>query len=168
MSEVPTVIYLEMLGGEALQPAAEVEGLELRRVAPADANLNRRYYQEVGADWNWVERLCWSELDWQAHVEREELSTWLALHEGEEVGYVELEQQPQGQVQISYFGLLPQACGKGYGGAMLSRIVELAWQMPGTRRVWVHTCTDDHPAALTNYQKRGFVIFDTKKAESPD
>ena len=49
MSEVPTVIYLEMLGGEALQPAAEVEGLELRRVAPADANLNRRYYQESTA-----------------------------------------------------------------------------------------------------------------------
>ena len=168
MSGKPTVHYLEMLSRDELRPAAAVDGFGLQRVAPADAALNRRYYEQVGADWNWTDRLSWSDTDWQAHVEREELSTWLAMHEGEEVGYVELEQQPEGSVQISYFGLLPQHFGKGLGGAMLTRAIELAWELPATQRVWVHTCSDDHEGALPNYQKRGFVIYDTKNPSATD
>ena len=107
-------------------------------------------------------------MDWQAHVEREELTTFLATHHGEEAGYVELEQQPEGNVQISYFGLLPDFYGKGLGGAMLTRIVETAWELSGTERVWVHTCTDDHEAALANYQKRGFRLYETKNPQDAD
>ena len=168
MSDEPTVYYLEMLDRSALQPGAIVEGFGLQRVAPADAALNRRFYEQVGGDWNWVDRLPWSDLDWQSHVEREELSTWLATHAGEEVGYVELEQQPEGNVQISYFGLLPDHYGKGLGGCMLTRALETAWDLPGTQRVWVHTCTDDHEAALANYQKRGFVLYETKNPQDAD
>ena len=29
----------------------------------------------------------------------------------------------------------------------------------GAQRVWVHTCSLDHPHALANYQARGFRIF---------
>jgi len=164
MSSSATITYLEMRSRDALRPSAAVEGFELVCVAPADAGINRRYYEQVGADWNWTDRLAWSDVDWQTHVEREELSTWLAMHEGQEVGYVELEQQPQGDVQISYFGLLPDHFGKGLGGAMLTAAIETAWSLAGTRRVWVHTCTDDHEGALPNYQKRGFRVF---KVENP-
>lgn len=61
-------------------------------------------------------------------------------------------------VEIAYFGLLPQFIGKGFGGHLLTRAVEQAWAM-GARRVWVHTCTLDGPAALANYQARGFRIY---------
>jgi hypothetical protein len=30
-------------------------------------------------------------------------------------------------------------------------------QRPG--RVWVHTCSRDHPAALANYQARGMRVY---------
>ncbi|MER0684083.1 GNAT family N-acetyltransferase, partial [Pseudomonas aeruginosa] len=30
---------------------------------------------------------------------------------------------------------------------------------------WVHTCTFDHPAALGNYQARGFRIFKQEETE---
>ena len=159
---------------EDLRPAAPVEGFEITRVEPADAGLNRRYYERVGEDWNWKDRLPWSDMDWQAHVEREELSTWLATYEGEKVGYVELEQQPEGNLQISYFGLLPDQYGKGLGGAMLTAAVKTAWEMPGTRRrmisrrVWVHTCSEDHPAALANYLKRGFQVFRIENPAATD
>jgi hypothetical protein len=41
---------------------------------------------------------------------------------------------------------------------------------PAIRRVWLHTCSLDHPAALANYQARGFRIFDTveRLEEVPD
>jgi len=29
----------------------------------------------------------------------------------------------------------------------------------GASRVWLHTCTLDHPSALANYKARGFRIF---------
>ena len=32
----------------------------------------------------------------------------------------------------------------------------------GARRVWLHTCTLDNPAALPNYLKRGFVPVKTE------
>lgn len=48
----------------------------------------------------------------------------------------------------------------GFGGGLLSHAITSAWEWPGTRRVWVHTCTLDHPSALQNYQARGFVLYD--------
>jgi hypothetical protein len=30
-------------------------------------------------------------------------------------------------------------------------------------RVWLHTCSLDHPAALPNYMKRGFTLFKTEE-----
>jgi hypothetical protein len=32
-------------------------------------------------------------------------------------------------------------------------------------RVWLHTCTKDHPHALSNYQARGFQVFRTETIE---
>jgi GNAT superfamily N-acetyltransferase len=51
--------------------------------------------------------------------------------------------------------------GKGLGSAMLSFAVAQAWSRTNTTRVWLHTCTEDHPHALANYQKRGFRLFKT-------
>jgi hypothetical protein len=40
----------------------------------------------------------------------------------------------------------------------------------GARRVWVHTCSLDHPGALANYLARGFRVFkeEVADAEIPD
>jgi GNAT superfamily N-acetyltransferase len=123
--------------------------------------LNRFFYYEVGAKWRWVDRLDWTDPQWLAYVGRPELQTWVAYLEGTPVGYFELESQPTGDVQLMYFGLLPRFIGQGCGGPLLTAAVEQAWKM-GAKRVWVHTCTLDHPSALANYQSRGFEIFETK------
>jgi GNAT superfamily N-acetyltransferase len=73
-------------------------------------------------------------------------------------GYFELRQHQDRSVEIAYFGLLPAFIGRGWGKYLLTRAVESAWQL-GTDRVWLHTCTLDHPAALSNYLKRGFRPF---------
>lgn len=63
-------------------------------------------------------------------------------------------------VEVAYFGLLPEWFGRGWGGWLLSVAVSTAWQQ-GAARVWLHTCTLDHPAALANYEARGFRRYDT-------
>ena len=35
----------------------------------------------------------------------------------------------------------------------------LAWARSETRRLWLHTCTADDPAALRFYQRKGFVPY---------
>ena len=50
---------------------------------------------------------------------------------------------------------------------MLTEAIRRAWALDA-QRVWLHTCTEDHPAALPNYQKRGFRIYDQKRGEFED
>ncbi len=69
-----------------------------------------------------------------------------------------------GSVEIAYFGLFPNAIGQGLGKHLLSCAVRDAWAL-GPSRVWLHTCTLDHPAALPNYKKRGFLPYKTETYE---
>jgi GNAT superfamily N-acetyltransferase len=61
-------------------------------------------------------------------------------------------------VEIVYFGLLPRFVGRGLGGQLLTAAVQRAWQRT-TVRVWLHTCTLDHPRAVANYLARGFRLY---------
>jgi GNAT superfamily N-acetyltransferase len=91
-------------------------------------------------------------------VESDQHQTWVAYQQGAIAGYFELHRQGD-EVEILYFGLAPQFIGKGLGGFLLSEAIAKAWQWQGANRVWVHTCTLDHPHALKNYQARGFRIY---------
>ena len=60
--------------------------------------------------------------------------------------------------------------GQGLGRALMSRAVSLAWARPITR-MWVHTCTYDHPSALGFYMKAGFKPYAVRvevRRPSPD
>ncbi|MFT6864669.1 MAG: GNAT superfamily N-acetyltransferase [Akkermansiaceae bacterium] len=155
-----TIYYFEMTSRQEFQAGAIPEGFELRRVN--DPAINARLYREVGAEWRWTDRLVWSEGEWAKWVKRAEVETWVAFLKGEEAGYLELDCQQEGRMEIAYFGLLPAMIGKGLGGAMLTKAVEVAWRLQGTERVWLHTCTEDHPHAISNYKKRGFRLFRTE------
>jgi len=91
-------------------------------------------------------------------VNRPELETWVAYVLGRIAGYFELERQAGSAVEIAYFGLLPAFVGRGIGGHLLTGAIKRAWAM-GASRVWVHTCTLDHPNALPNYRARGLKEF---------
>ena len=97
--------------------------------------------------------MSWSDQRWRDYVERPNLETWLGYLDDEPVGYFELEDEPDSGVEIAYFGLLPAFIGRGLGGALLTDAARRAWQS-GPTRVWLHTCTLDHPQALANYLAR--------------
>ena len=151
-----TIYYLEMTAREQLQPQRSPRAdLEFLRVEPPNPDTNRIYYRDVGRLWHWTDRLPWTPEQWRAYVERPELETWIARVNGVAAGYAELELQDHRNVEIAYFGLLPAFVGQGHGGHFLTETIERAWAL-GADRVWVHTCTLDHPAALANYLARGF------------
>jgi GNAT superfamily N-acetyltransferase len=165
MRTAVTTYHLEMTDLAALRPARTTGiDLEIKQARVPCPELNRFFYTAVGGDWFWIDRLSWNYERWQAYLGRPELETWIGYHAGTPAGYFELEAQLGSNVEIVYFGILPQFVGKGLGGAMLTAAVQRAWQM-GPTRVWVHTCTLDHPSALGNYLARGFRIFKQELAD---
>lgn len=150
--------YLEMLDPRALRPKPAIAETALVRVDPPMPELNRFFYTTVGGDWHWMDRLPWTWQRWFDYLNRPELQTWMLTTHGVPAGYFELEAQPGGDVEIAYFGLLPRFVGKGLGGYLLTCTIEKAWAM-NARRVWVHTCSLDHPQALANYLARGFTKY---------
>lgn len=155
-----TTWYLEQTAaGELLRARTPEPAPLLMRAEVPSPSLNRYFYTAVGGDWQWKDRLPWSRERWLAYLDRPQVQTWVLYARGTPAGYIELEQQEGGHVEIAYFGLLPEFLGQGYGGYLLGEGIARAWQMPGTQRVWVHTCSLDHAAALQNYQARGMRIY---------
>lgn len=155
-----TVWSLELRDPAQLRPGRppSVDPLLLKAERPAP-ELSRFFYETVGGPWSWVDRLSWTPQQWLAWVDRPEHELWSCWVDGVPAGYVELERQADGDVEIAYFGLLASMTGVGLGGWLLTRAAERAWRLDGTRRVWVHTCSLDGPAALANYEARGFVRY---------
>lgn len=158
----------------AIESADELTGIPQPRIpvaidiAIADKSVvSQRMYREVGAEWHWVDRLPWTDAQWTAWTERPQHHLLLARaikgsEPGAVAGYIELEQHEGGHVEVAYFGLMPDFVGYGLGGWLLAEGLAYAWALEGTRRVTVHTCSLDSPAALSNYQARGFKIVGTE------
>ena len=159
MSLVTT--YLQMNSPAQLRPqrCAE-EGFQVREQTERDWHFNRDLYLAVGENWSWTDKRTWTDDQWKEYGLAPELRTFGAYLNDTLAGYYELRGDEEGGVEITYFGLLPQFLGRGLGGALLTSAIEQAWQMsPSVARVWLQTCTLDHPRALANYQARGMTIY---------
>jgi len=159
-----TTWYLEMLAPEQLRPApAPVPAPQLVRAQVPSPALNRFLYTSVGGAWHWVDRLPWTWQRWLEWLDRPTHQTWIAYVAGTPAGYFELDRQGD-DVEIAYFGVMPQFLGRRLGGWLLTRTLEQAWAM-GARRVWVHTCSLDHSHALANYRARGLKVYREETVE---
>jgi GNAT superfamily N-acetyltransferase len=153
--------YLEMRSPHRLRPKRCADGRFLiREKIERDWRFNRDLYLAVGQMWSWNDKRLWSDEQWKEYGLAPELRTFVVHYDGSLAGYYELRRDDEGGVEIAYFGLLPEFIGRGLGGALLTSAIEDAWQTTSSvSRVWVHTCTLDHPSALGNYQARGMVIY---------
>jgi GNAT superfamily N-acetyltransferase len=147
-----------MLGPEQLRPVPLPEGIRIEQASPCPADLYRRLYREVGERYHWIDRRDWTDHQILTHLGDGSVSIWLLREAGQLAGYFELVRHQDGSIEIAYFGLLNEHLGRGLGKMMLTGAVQTAWSM-GATRVWLHTCTLDHPAALPNYLARGFTVF---------
>ena len=156
-----TTWFLQMTDPAQLAPAPEPDPfLEVRRAEVPSPELSRALYAGVGSDWYWMDRAGWTWSRWYEHLARDELETWLAWLRGTPVGYAELERDGDA-VELVSFGLLPAFIGRGLGPRLLDAVLRRAWAL-GPRRVWVHTCSLDGPAALPTYQRRGMTVYDER------
>ncbi len=140
----------ELVPGRVPDVAAEL--VRADRPAP---EFSRFLYRSVGGDWYWLDRIDWTLEQWTAWVTLPGYQLWTCWVEGTPAGYAELVREGDA-VEVAFFGLLPGYAGGGLGGWLLTEAARRAWAIDGVRRVWLHTCELDSPAALANYRARGF------------
>ncbi|MGW1077546.1 GNAT family N-acetyltransferase [Streptomyces sp. NPDC002537] len=172
-----TTWSLEQTASADLVPTPGPEassGVRIVRSEVPSPEFSRFLYTAVGGDNTWTDRLGWTHEQWRTFLERPGVETWVAYVHGTPAGYIELDAQGEGTVEISYFGLLAAFRGRRIGGHLLAYGTARAWDLAErwsglapTKRVWVHTCSLDGPFALANYERRGFRVFDTAVADEP-
>jgi GNAT superfamily N-acetyltransferase len=149
----------------ALRPAPNPDAaVRIERVEECPPAFWRFLYTEVGRKYHWFDRLPWTDEQIVAYLTDPAVSLYVMSHAGAPAGYFELRSEPDGGIEIVYFGLLDPFTGRGLGGYMLTEAARIAWAQ-GATRVWLHTNTLDHPAALPNYLKRGFQVVRTEEYE---
>ena len=130
----------------------------VKKIKP-DFQLNKFFYKQVGKKHRWIDRLSWSDEKWVNYISNQNLETYVISEKNDLAGFFELLYNPElKETEISYFGLLEEYIGKGIGGYALSIAIKKSFEKQ-IKRVWLHTCTLDHPNALKNYIARGMTVF---------
>ena len=113
-------------------------------------------YDAVGRDYAWEDIHEWEHQALTDWLQADKMALYTLLEHGWPQGFFLLEDHGEGVIDLAYFGMVPEAIGKGLGGWLLKTAVLTAWDREGVSKLTVNTCTLDHPRALALYQKVGF------------
>jgi len=149
------VTYLEMRERSRASLTAAPANISVRKVSKPDLDWYRKLYRAVGQEWLWFSRLLMSDQELAGTIHDERVDLYVLADGKEDKGLLELDRRAASEVEIAYFGLTADLLGQGAGRYLMERALAAAWDS-GPGRVWVHTCTLDHPRALSFYIKAGF------------
>lgn len=151
-------------------PVAMPEGasLTLEREVRPDRDAYRRLIVSVGAECLWQARLALTGDALTAILHDPAVAVHVLRRDGAAVGLVELDFRRAGACEIAHFGVVRTAQGTGAARWAMARALDAAWAGDGVGRVWLHTCTLDHPAAPAFYRRMGFVAIRQYAEVLPD
>ena len=151
------VTYLDMTVPP--DPPAQSSPLSLKRVDVPQPEHYRELYRLIGATWLWFSRLIMDDAHLATIIQHPKVELYAVRDEaGREVGMLELDLREAGECELAFIGLVPELTGQGHGRWLLGEAIRRAWR-EGVGRVHVHTCSLDHPAALSAYRRAGFTPY---------
>jgi GNAT superfamily N-acetyltransferase len=161
------VTHLEMTARPRLRPLAP-SPLRLVHWPKPDLARYRALFSRVGTPWLWFSRAVMPDSAVTKIIRDPAVEVFAVTDpNGIEVGILELDFRKLPDCEIGYFGLVPELNGKGHGRWLMGEALSRAWRKD-VARVWVHTCTLDHPSALNFYRAQGFVAFKREIEIFPD
>ena len=164
--EIATVVtFLEM--HEPPSGLPPLSPFKLRRMDRPQLDDYRRLFRLVGERWLWFSRLVMDDARLASIVHHPRVEVFALDSAGAGVGLLELDFRAEGECELTFVGLVPELAGKGHGRWLLAEALRLAWR-DGVRRLHVHTCTLDHPAALAAYRRAGFTPYRRAVERFPD
>ena len=114
----------------------------------------RELFRLIGAPWLWFSRLILDDAHLAAIIQHPKVELYSVLDDsGREVGMLELDFREPHECELAFIGLSPSCPAR----AMAAGCSPKPFAAPGARaskRVHVHTCSLDHPAALVRLSPR--------------
>lgn len=153
--------YLQMHGPPARHLPPPGDSISIEPLACPTVESYRRLYNSVGRDYNWTDRNLMADEELQRILQDPCVEVYILRVSGEDAGYGELDRRTPDTIELAYLGLFPAFVGRGLGKFFLNWMLHQAWSY-APQRVWLHTCTLDHPAALPLYLAAGLEVFDRK------
>jgi GNAT superfamily N-acetyltransferase len=152
-----TITYLEMTERPAHPHLSPPQGFNctLLRLRRPTVRFYRYLYDSVGERWLWFERRAMADEDLAAIIQDERVEIYVLNVDGEPAGYAELDLRNPPDIELAYFGVMPDFIGKGLGRYLMTWAIDTAWNH-APERLWVNTNNLDHPKALPLYQRCGF------------
>ncbi|CCD95389.1 conserved hypothetical protein [Bradyrhizobium sp. ORS 375] len=160
------VTSLEMLARPMLPPDP-AGAWRIRRVAQPDPDWYRDLYARVGREWLWSQRLRMSRAELARTIGADGVEISTLEHDGGDEALLELDFRRNNECELVLFGVTSKLIGTGAGRLLMNHALRRAWAQPLTR-LWVHTCSFDHPRALAFYQRSGFRPFRRQIEIAPD
>jgi GNAT superfamily N-acetyltransferase len=160
--------YLEMhKPPERVAPRAEPAGLRIEHCLSPTLSFYYYLVITIGERWAWAGPRTKTPEENRAIIADPAVYLFVPYMNGVPAGMAEVHTHKHPEVELMYFGLVPEFIGKGLGSVMLSWTIDRVFRM-GAERFWLHTCSLDSPQALEVYKKAGFTVYDEKRHEVPD
>ncbi|MDA5192568.1 GNAT family N-acetyltransferase [Govanella unica] len=143
-------------------PPVDAAGLErpdlhLEFVADPDLDWYRDLFRAVGARWLWFSRLRMTDEALGAIIKDPAVEIYALTRQGETTpkGLLELDFRDPKNAELAFLGVTADMIGSGAGRYLMARAME-RFRAVKPPRVFVHTCTNDHPDAPKFYERAGF------------
>lgn len=149
--------HLEMLALPAMRvPMPLGPKLAVLRARDIPLSFYRYIYEQVGKPSHWLKHRLLDDEALSAVVHAETTEIRILYVDGCPAGFFELDfSRMPAEVELLYFGLVPDYQGRGLAKFLLSEAIFAAFS-PSPERVVIQTCTLDNPRALQLYQRAGF------------
>jgi ribosomal protein S18 acetylase RimI-like enzyme len=150
------VTYLEMRSAPThFEPREATERVIEEKLSPEEY---LSLYQRVGAPVRWDQRLRMPPGELTALL-RSSLQIYVLRDAAKNaLGFCEFDRSQFPEIELKNFGLVPEAQGRGLGSLLLGVALMQEWSS-GPKRIWLHTDTWDHPAAIHLYERAGFRVY---------
>jgi ribosomal protein S18 acetylase RimI-like enzyme len=148
--------YLEMRRPPAEAKSAPPSGAFVR--LSGDVVRYRRLFGEVGRPWLWFSRASLSDAQLETIIDDPAVEALAFVVDGADAGILELDFRKADECELAFLGLVPGAVGRGLGRELAAEGIRRAFSRP-ISRLWLHTCTLDHPGAVRFYRSVGFLPY---------
>jgi ribosomal protein S18 acetylase RimI-like enzyme len=130
------------------------------RFEPLSGDLGRyrRLFADVGRPWLWFSRASLSDGQLSAIIDDPAVEALAYVVGGRDAGILELDFRKGGECELAFLGLVPGVIGQSLGRELAAEGIRRAFARP-ISRLWLHTCTLDHPGAVRFYRSVGFVPY---------
>ena len=150
--------YLEMKSVPDRKLATFGPDLSLVPVGDMPTADYRAHFKSVGQNLLWFSRLLMPDEKLQSVLANPAIDSYVFKRGDQMLGLLELNFEDTVNCELAFFGLVPDAVGSGLGRMLMDEAIRRAFAKP-TERLWLHTCTLDHPAALPFYLRSSFIPY---------